>query len=203
MSTAKNPTAVRVGQRIKQARRMAGLDTADQLLNQLSDWGRSRLGNYEAGISLPSPDDIERLAQATGTSPCWLMFGSGPIRASGREQQSIRHQNLAQLVQRSKVERQLTALLKNMGISRKKLDEYLENPFLNIPDRIARRTEKYIGKKPGWMDEQHVESDPICRSFPDDMLHLMTIYSNLDNPQRKLLLSIADTIANEAGKSGS
>lgn len=90
MADGKNPTAVQIGQRIYQARRMAGFNTAAQLLAHIPDWGPSRLGTYEAGISLPSPDDVKVIAEQSGASPCWIMFGSGPIRASGRDTQAIR-----------------------------------------------------------------------------------------------------------------
>jgi len=193
MSDRKNPTAIKIGQRIKQARRMAGFDSAAQLLEQITEWGTSRLGNYEAGISLPSPDDVQRIAQATGASPCWLMFGSGPIRASGRDTQAIRHQNLVTTVEQTETERgQVTRLLKALGISRKKLDEYLANPFQPIPDRLVRRCEKFINKPPAWMDEQHVETDPVCASFPEDMRRLMMIYSELPALERRRLLRIVE-----------
>ncbi|MGI9291330.1 MAG: helix-turn-helix domain-containing protein [Gammaproteobacteria bacterium] len=196
MTDRKNPTAVKIGQRIKQARRMAGFDSAAQLLARIPEWGSSRLGNYEAGISLPSPDDVQLIAQATGASPCWMMFGSGPIRASGRDTQAIRHQNLVTTVEQLGSKRgQLTRLLKALGISRKKLDEYLANPFQPIAHRLVRRCEKFLKKPPAWMDEQHVETDPVCASFPEDMRRLMMIYSGLPTIERKRLLRLAATFA--------
>ena len=44
------------------------------------------------------------------------------------------------------------------------------------------------------MDEQHVETDPVCQSFPEDMRELMTIFSNLDPDKRRLLLRIAQAV---------
>lgn len=41
------------------------------------------------------------------------------------------------------------------------------------------------------MDEQHVESDPICAAFPDDMQEVMSIYSNLEPDERQQFLRIA------------
>ena len=196
MTDRKNPTAVKIGQRIKQARRMAGFDSAAQLLEHIPDWGSSRLGNYEAGISLPSPDDVRLIAEATDASPCWIMFGSGPIRASGRDTQAIRHQNLVATVEQLRLQRgQLTRLLKTLGISRKKLDAYLANPFQPIPDRLVRRCEKFLGKPSAWMDEQHVETDPVCATFPDDMRRLMMIYSELPPLERRRLLRIVEVFA--------
>lgn len=192
MADGKNPTAVRIGQRIKQARKMAGFDSAAQLLPQIPNWGPSRLGNYEAGISIPSPDDIQLIAQVTNTSPCWIMFGLGPIRATGRDVQAIRHQNLVFIVDQCHNQRgKITQLLKTIGISRKKLEEHLNNPFLNLSDRLARKCEKFSQKPNGWLDEQHVESDPVCATFPDEMRQIMEIYSNLNTSGRTMLLRMA------------
>ncbi len=197
MAERKNPTAVQIGQRIKQARRMAGLQTAAQLLARIPDWSTSRLGNYEAGISVPSPDDIGRIAEVTGASPCWIMFGIGPIRAHGRDIQAIRHQNLVAAVEQCRSRRgSFAPLLKALGLSRKKVDELVANPFLTISERLARRCERFLKKPIGWMDEQHIESDPVCSAFPDDMRRVMEIYSNLPTEQRRLLLRIAETFAN-------
>jgi len=198
MADKKNPTAVKIGQRIKQARKMAGFDTAAQLLEKLSDWGTGRLGNYEAGISIASPDDIQIIADATGASPCWIMFGHGPIRSTGRDIQAIRHQNFVHILESCKSKKgEMTKFLKATGLSRKKADEHLNNPFLNIPDRIARKCEKFAKKKVNWVDQQHVETDPICSSFPQDMQKLMMIFSELEQADQKRLVKLAEIFINE------
>jgi len=196
MADRKNPTAVQIGQRIKQARRMAGFETAARLLEKIPDWGPSRLGNYEAGISLPSPDDVKLIAERTDSSPCWIMFGSGPIRASGRDAQAIRHQNLVATFEQACSRRsQLAPFLTAIGLSRKKLDERIANPFLVITDRLVRRCEQYLKKQKGWMDEQHVETDPVCASFPEDMQRLMMIYSDLPPNERQRLLRVIEAFS--------
>jgi len=192
MPDNKNPTAIRIGQRIKQARKMAGFNTAAQLLAEIDDWGTGRLGNYEAGISMPSPDDIDTIANITDSSACWIMFGAGPIRATGRDHQAIRHQNLVAIFEKSKIIRDgSNKLLKATGLSRKKLDEYIADPFLQISDRVAKKLEVHEKKHNGWIDEQHVESDPVCAAFPQDMQEIMTIFSNLEKDSRHTLLEIA------------
>ena len=197
----KNPTAVKIGNRIKQARKMAGFTTASQLNEHLEDWSASRLGNYEAGISIPSPDDIERIARITGSSPCWITFGIGPIRATSRDVQAIRHQNLTFVVDQIKeTPTKLRLLLKELGVSRNKLEELLDNPFTPIIDRYARRCEKVLKKHKGWMDEQHVESDPLCMNFPEDIRELMSIYSELNVDDRNKLLNIARIFSKQNGK---
>ena len=193
MPDKKNPTAIQIGQRIKQARKMAGFDSAAQLLAKIPDWGTGRLGNYEAGISIPSPDDIKIIAKKTSSSPCWIMFGLGPIRSTGRDQQAIRHQNFDYIFENCKNQRGvLTKFLKAIGLSRQKVDEYISNPFLTIADRIARKCEKFYKKPSGWLDEQHVESDPVCAAFPEDMRQVMEIFSSLSDGERKRFLRVAE-----------
>ncbi|MDH5228892.1 MAG: helix-turn-helix domain-containing protein [Gammaproteobacteria bacterium] len=189
--TNKNPTALKIGQRMRQARLMAGYQTGAELLQVLSEWGRGRLGNYETGVSIPSPDDLLYFCQTTGASPCWVMFGIGPIKADHRDIQAIRHQNLEYCVNQFKQQRKLNRYLKGIGMARPKLDQLLDNPFATINDRIARKTEVFLKKNQGWMDEQHVESDPICMAFPDELRELMSIYSEMDAPNRAKLLDIA------------
>lgn len=192
MADNKNPTAVQIGQRIKQARKMADFDTAAQLLKEIPDWGTGRLGNYEAGISLPSPDDVKTIANITGSSPCWIMFGLGPIRSSGRDVQAIRHQNFVYIFEGCKNQKgEVTSLLGAVGLSHKKIDDYINNPFMVIPDRVARKCEKYASKKKGWLDEQHVESDPVCAAFPEDMRQVMEIYSSMTDEKRETFLRVA------------
>ena len=195
MSEKKNPTAIQIGQRIKQARRMAGFQTAADLLKHIPEWSNSRLGNYEAGISLPSPDHIKLIADVTDVSPCWLMFALGPIRSSDRDLQAIRHQNFTHIISTLKSESgSSTRFYKETGLSRKKSDDYLNNPFLAIPMKVVRLCERFLDKPVGWMDEQHVETDPLCASFPDDMRELMEIYSNLEFKDRELLLRMARVV---------
>jgi hypothetical protein len=172
---------------------MAGFDTAAQLLEQIPDWGTGRLGNYEAGISLPSPDDVKIISKVTDSSPCWIMFGLGPIRSSGRDIQAIRHQNFNYIVENCKHKRgAISKFLSFIGISHKKLNEHINNPFQSIPERIARKSEQFTNRSKGWLDEQHIESDPLCAAFPDDIRRVMEIFSNLSKGNRKIFLQIAE-----------
>jgi hypothetical protein len=91
----------------------------------------------------------------------------------------------------------LRALLQSLGISHKKLNELIDNPFTAIQDRYARRCEKFLKKPRGWMDEQHVESDPLCMNFPPDLRELMSIYSELNETDRNKLLQIAKVFCDQ------
>jgi transcriptional regulator with XRE-family HTH domain len=181
--------------RIKFARKMAGLETQASLVERIPGWKPSRVGNYEAGVSIPSPDDMLLIARATDTSPCWLMFGLGPIRPNQRDQQAIRHQNLSRLAEQAlKNKEGPLKLAKSLRLSLKALNEYLDNPFQPIDDRLARRVERAVGQRKGWMDEQHIEDDPLCMAFPEDMRELMMIYSGLFPAQRNILLETVRTL---------
>jgi hypothetical protein len=63
---------------------------------------------------------------------------------------------------------------------------------------MMRRCKSGLKKPSGWMDEQHVENDPLCSFFPDDMREMMTLYSNLNGIHRKLMLRLARAIEAES-----
>jgi hypothetical protein len=56
-----------------------------------------------------------------------------------------------------------------MGLSEQCLLEYNENPFLPINDDTANQLEQYLNVQTGWANEQHIENDPVCASFPEDI----------------------------------
>ena len=185
-----------IAARIKIARKMAGLNTQALLLKKVESWKPSRLGNYEAGISTPGADDILIIAEATGVSPCWLIFGIGPIRSEARDLQAIRHQNLGNWVHQLVEKRgAVSRLAKALGMIKKELDALLENPFQPVSDQQARQFELHLNLRSGWMDEQHVEHDPLCMSFPDDIRELMMLYSQQPPQQRQVILETVRTLA--------
>jgi transcriptional regulator with XRE-family HTH domain len=185
-----------IAARIKQARHMAGLSTQVQLLKKIPQWKASRLGNYEAGISSPGPDDIDLIAKATDVSPCWLMFGYGPIRPNKRDLQAIRYQNLLHTIcQCQSKPDQLACLATAMGLSEKSLLEYTENPFLPIDNDTAVKLEQYLNVQAGWANEQHIENDPVCASFPEDIRELMMLYSGMGQDNRNMSLKLLRIIS--------
>ncbi|MES9924144.1 MAG: DNA-binding protein [Candidatus Thiodiazotropha endolucinida] len=195
-SRIKDPVAVKIGKRIAQARRMAGFKTAKAFRDKLPKWPENRLSWYEAGYSMPHPGHVEVIANVTGTSACWIMFGLGPIRSGERDLQAVRHQNLVYLfreVEAGKAEA-VSGFLLDIKLEAKKLASYIENPFKHIGERLARRIERACNKPGKWLDEQHIESDGLCVSFPDDLRELMTLYSEMDAKGRKLLIELAQSI---------
>ncbi len=187
-----------IGSRIRQARVMAGFDTIVSLSEHFPDWSVSRLGNYENGTSMPNPLDIKKIAQATDTSPCWIMFGIGSIRSESRDIQAVRHQNLTQLFE--KLSKKDTVALRNkLKLKPKELNHHLKNPFLKITATLCSKIEKHMGKPKGWMEEQHIDNDGLCDFFPDDIREIMTIYSDMDSKAREMFLELSRTLKRYAG----
>ena len=193
---SKDPVAIKIGKRIAQARKMAGYKTAKAFREKLPDWPENRLSWYEAGYSLPHPGDVSLIAKITGSSACWIMFGLGPISSGERDLQAVRHQNLTFLFQEANEssKRGIADFIESVQLEATMLAEYIDNPFKHIGERLARKIEKAGGRSRKWLDEQHVESDGLCSSFPDDLRELMTIYSELDTTGRDMLLAMARTV---------
>jgi transcriptional regulator with XRE-family HTH domain len=196
-SRSKDPVAIKIGKRIAQARKMAGFKSAKAFREKLPKWPENRLSWYEAGYSMPHPSHVEAIAKTTGTSACWIMFGLGPIRSGERDLQAVRHQNLVYLLREVEegAAESISDFLIGVKLEAKQLANYIDNPFKHIGERFARSIERASGRPAKWLDEQHVESDGLCGSFPDDLRELMTIYSELDKKGRKMLIAMAQTIS--------
>ena len=194
VSRIKDPVAIKIGKRIAQARKMAGFKTARDFRRKLPRWPQNRLSWYEAGYSMPHPRDVETIAAATGTSACWIQFGLGPIRSGERDLQAVRHQNLVYLYREAEESSAMSDFVDGLQLSAGQVADHVDNPFQRIGERLARRIEKVGGRPRRWLDEQHVESDGLCRSFPDDLRELMTIYSEMDEKSKRMLMSLARTM---------
>lgn len=196
----KETVAIKIGQRIKQARKMAGFKAAKDLNVGLMKhgWSASRLGNYEAGVSLPGPEEIRLIAELTDTSECWIYFGVGPIRSRARDIQAVRYQNLTAVInQLDSNPAAYETFLSRARATETSLSRYLTNPMKKIGERQAHTFEKALDKPTGWFDEQHVENDPLCNRFPEELRELMMLYSEQDEKGRKLLLEMAKTISRQ------
>jgi hypothetical protein len=196
-SRSKDPVAIKIGKRIAQARKMAGFKSAKAFREKLPKWPENRLSWYEAGYSMPHPTHVEIIAKITGSSACWIMFGLGPIRSGERDLQAVRHQNLVFLFRQAEEAgaEAVGEFLLAVRLDVRQLADYIDNPFKHIGERLARSIEKAKQRPVKWLDEQHIESDGLCGSFPDDLRELMTIYSEMDERGRKMLIEMAQTIS--------
>jgi hypothetical protein len=196
-SRSKDPVAIKIGKRIAQARKMAGFKSAKAFREKLPKWPENRLSWYEAGYSMPHPTHVEIIAKITGSSACWIMFGLGPIRSGERDLQAVRHQNLVFLFRQAEEAgaEAVGEFLLAVRLDVRQLADYIDNPFKHIGERLARSIEKAKQRPVKWLDEQHIESDGLCGSFPDDLRELMTIYSEMDERGRKMLIEMAQTMS--------
>lgn len=184
-----------IAARVKQARVMGGFavqkDLNEILVNK-HGWSTGRLGNYESANSTPGYEEVSLISEVTRTSACWIMFGTGPIRSQHRDIQAIRHQNLVHsLLSIEDDKKKYKQFLEKSESNAEAIKKFLDNPFKKIGDRQTRRFERALGRPKGWMDAQHIDIDPICNNFPEDIRELMLIYSELNEKDSVKLLEIA------------
>lgn len=189
-----------MGKRIRLARKMAGL-TQERLLENASKPGASKsmVSNWENGRYRPNRDQIEAIAAATGTSPSWIERGYGPIGTDNRDIQAIRHQNLGYHWHEREIFKLRTGSHSEY-LSEERILAYLCDPRVMIPDEAAREMERALGKPEGWMDEQHVENDPVLESLPPDAREVLHIYSELPQKYRPLLIGLIQSLKTEIEK---
>lgn len=78
-------TAEAIGRNIREARRQAGKMTQQDLAGAVEK-SQTAIASYETGQILPSVDVLERIADATGVSVQYLLWGAEAIevRTAGR-----------------------------------------------------------------------------------------------------------------------
>lgn len=70
------PKSSQAGVRLKWARAQAGLTIRD--LAKKASVPNSAITEIELGNRIPRANTLEKLANALGVAPCWLVFGDGP-----------------------------------------------------------------------------------------------------------------------------
>ncbi len=151
-----------VGKRIKLARKAAGYKALADLSKLFPDWGASRLGNYEAGVSLPNPLDLMRLSKAIVSNPCWIYFEIGSMQSVDNDIDVIRHMNFVwayNQLGRS----DLVGFRKMLKLKPKELVRLLTDPGQKKTATLCRKVEKYFSLGGGYMDKIHKEVPGISR----------------------------------------
>jgi transcriptional regulator with XRE-family HTH domain len=187
---ALNPTYVKIGKRIRQARLMAKETNSRELSLRLG-WSAGRINNFELGISTPGPDETETLCQVLKAEPAWITYGVGSPRASAA--QSTRYCNFMAAIGEVETEADLPSLLESVKLTVERLEKLRANPFKKIPDVMARRCEKYLNKPRGWLDETRIE-DTYCEPLPQDMRDLLHIYVKLSGEDKGKLYEMAKVL---------
>jgi len=64
-----------IGERIRAAREKAGLTQLELAEAIPCGGGRQQISNWEAGFRTPRREAIKRIAEITGVSPAWIVYG--------------------------------------------------------------------------------------------------------------------------------
>ncbi len=192
----RNPLYVKIGKRIRQARLMAK-ETNSRTLSRRLEWSEGRINNFETGISTPGVEETLQFCEAVGADPCWITYGVGSPRASSV--QTTRYRNLMAIFDEAESAGELLEVLEAMKFTLERLASFRANPFKTIPDRLARKCEKHLGKPKGWMDESHIGKG-LYEPLPTDMRELLTIYSRLNEEDRRKLFAMSKVFLGEEFK---
>ena len=180
---APNPTYVKIGKRIRQARLMAKESNSRQLSQRLG-WSAGRINNFELGVSTPGPEETWILCEALKANPAWVTYGVGSPRTSNLD--STRYRNLMAVVEEAEAGAELPALLAALKLTVERVEKLRGNPFKKIPDTTARRCERHLNKPKGWLDATRIE-DRYCEPLPPDMRDLIDLYLQLSEDDRRKL----------------
>jgi transcriptional regulator with XRE-family HTH domain len=204
--------AHRVGNRIKLARKMANFRTQTRLAQELEECTPQRINNYEQGKSVPNQKFIIAIAKATNVSPGWLLLGHGPIRPDERHRQAIRHQNYSRFFENclrvsepepeseTRPEHLDREKVAKLGYPADHLIQLYYHPHDEIEDTLARNIERLFKKRSGWMDDQHVEHDPILEAFPKDIRETLDLLSEMPRKQRAVAVATLKALAKSLRK---
>jgi transcriptional regulator with XRE-family HTH domain len=189
-----NPTYVKIGKRIRQARFMAKETNSRELSLRLG-WSAGRINNFELGISTPGPDETEKLCKEIKAEPAWVTYGVGSPRASAVH--STRYCNFMAVIDEAEAADELPALLEPLKLTVERLEKLRANPLKKISDVMGRRCEKYLNKPRGWLDETRIE-ETYREPLPQDMRDLLHVYVKLSDEDRAKLYEMAKVLLGPA-----
>jgi len=182
----RNPLYVKIGKRIRQARLMARETNSRDLSNRLG-WSGGRIHNYETGLSTPGVDETLRFCEAVGVDPCWITYGVGAPRSA--EMHSTRYRKFIDALDDAEKQGDLEQYLAAIKLPIERMQKFRNNPVARIPDVMARRCEKYLGKRRGWIDESSI-NNKIQPYLSEDIQELLVLYASLTPPNQKKLYAM-------------
>jgi transcriptional regulator with XRE-family HTH domain len=189
-----NPTYVKIGKRIRQARLSAKVTNSREFSLGLG-WSAGRVNNFELGISTPGPDETEILAEAFKVNPAWITYAVEPMRSS--DLYSTRYCNFIRVVEEAEATGDLIQLLEAVKLTAERLDKLRGNPHKKIPDAMARRCEKHLQKPRGWLDDKQQENR-YCEPMPPDIRDLVSLYVRLPLKERARLCQMGEILLGES-----
>jgi len=176
----RNPLYVKIGKRIRQARLMARETNSRDLSIRLG-WSGGRIHNYETGLSTPGVDETLQFCESIGVEPSWITYGVGAPRPA--ELHSARYRNFIDALDNAEKEGFLEDYLVAIKLPIERMQKFRNNPYTKIPDVMARRCEKYLGQRRGWIDESSIDSE-IRHYHSEDIQDMLVLYESL-TPQNK------------------
>jgi len=177
----RNPLYLKIGKRIRQARLMAKHTNSRELSIRLG-WSGGRIHNYETGLSTPGVDETLLFCKTVGVEPCWITYGVGSPRAV--DLHASRYRNFVDALDTAERKGDFLEFLEAIKLPLQRMQKIRNNPHTKISDVMARRCEKYLKQRRGWIDEPQIskESHP---ELPEDMRELLSLYARLIPRDRK------------------
>ena len=186
----RNPLYLKIGKRIRQARLMAKESNSRELSLRLG-WSAGRIHNYESGLSSPGVEETLQFCDALGIDPAWLTYGIGAPRPA--DLHSSRYRNFIEALDHAEQQGILPEYLEAIRLPLERMRKFRRNPYAKIPDVMARRCEKFLGKRRGWIDEPAAED--ASRNYLDrDMQDLLALYARLSPRDRKVFHAIGEIL---------
>jgi transcriptional regulator with XRE-family HTH domain len=188
--TERNPLYQKIGKRIRQARLMARESNSRDLSIRLG-WSAGRINNYESGLSTPGVDETLQFCAALKVDPGWITYGIGAPRPA--ELHSFRYRKFIEALDDAEKKGSLPDYLAAIKLSPERMQKLRQKPYTKIPDVMARRCEKYLGRHRGWIDE--VPDDAASQTdLSEEMRELLAIYARLSPADKKKFYAIGEVL---------
>ncbi len=189
----RNPLYVKIGKRIRQARLMAQESNSRELSLRLG-WSAGRIHNYETGLSTPGVDETLQFCAALNIDPGWLTYGIGAPRPA--EMHSNRYRRFIGALDQAEKDGILPEYLEAIRLSLERARKFRNNPYARIPDVMARRCEKFLGKRRGWIDAPLAGAETGA-FLSEEMQELLTLYAQLRPGDKTRLQAIARVLLDQ------
>jgi len=175
-SSERNPLYVKIGKRIRQARLMARESNSRDLSIRLG-WSGGRIHNYETGLSTPGVDETLQFCEAVGVDPSWITC------------------NFIDALDNAEKEGYLEEYLAAIKLPIERMQKFRNKPYTKIPDVMARRCEKYLGHRRGWIDESSNNSE-IRPYLSEEIQELLVLYASLTPQNKKKFYAMGQLLLN-------
>ena len=189
----RNPHYVKIGKRIRQARLMAQESNSRELSQRLG-WSGGRIHNYETGLSTPGVDETLQFCAALNIDPGWLTYGIGAPRPA--EMHSNRYRRFIDALDQAEKQGILPEYLDALKLPLERARKFRNNPYTKIPDVMARRCEKFLGKRRGWIDAPLAGAESGA-FLSQEMQELLTLYAQLTPRDKTRLHAIASILLDQ------